>query len=137
MNLRNAIALALLVLAAGTILRPSPVVADDPPDLGGRQFQWSNGFGFQGRLTMDGVPAEGSFNFQFLLFNDAVAGSQVKSTLSQTLTVTNGVFNTQLFFDDALESGSEYWVEVRVKRPADVGYTLLNPRQRLLAAPYA
>ncbi len=133
---RTLAAFAIALLATASTLVPGDSIADEPPDSTGRLVLWG-GFGFQGRLTLDGVPANGTFNFQFLLYDHPVAGSQVDTTLSQTLLVTNGVFNTELNFNDALEAVNLYWVEVRVKKPSDPGFTLLNPRQALSPTAYA
>ena len=44
-------------------------------------------FTYQGRLNDGGAPATGSYDFQFALYDDAVACSQVGSTINQTLAV--------------------------------------------------
>ena len=57
-------------------------------------------FSYQGRLSEAGAPVTGTRFFRFTLFDEnglAIAGA----TVDQTLTVTNGVFNTTLDFGAA------------------------------------
>ena len=95
-------------------------------------------FTYQGRLNDNGAPAEGSYDFRFLLFNALDGGIQVGPTLTQdNLSVTQGVFVTTLDFGD-LYDGTVLFLEVQV-RPGDstAGYTTLTPRQALNPTPYA
>ena len=43
------------------------------------------GISYQGRLDDVGVPANGSYDFKFSLYDEVTVGTQVGSTLSQTL----------------------------------------------------
>ncbi|HEY3246063.1 MAG TPA: hypothetical protein VGM03_22195, partial [Phycisphaerae bacterium] len=53
------------------------------------QTPLGNGFTYQGQLNMNGSPANGSYDLQFSLWNAAVAGTQVGTTLcSDNVTVT-------------------------------------------------
>ena len=51
---------------------------------------------YQGRFSDNGSPANGSYDFQFLLKDAATAGSTVGGVIRQTLTVQGGVFSTSL-----------------------------------------
>lgn len=139
MHRRMLAALTLLLIATATSLTPGDTLAQDPSSNAPRDPGFGSDFAFQGRLTLDGIPANGTFDFQFYLYDADTAGMQINTPESRTLAVTNGLFTTTLSFgfDSPLESGKDYWVEIRVKKPADAGYTLLNPRQRLSPAPYA
>lgn len=139
MHRRMLAALSLLLIASATALTPGDTLAEDPPATAPRDPAFGQSFTFQGRLVVDGVPASGTFDFQFTLHDQDVGGMQVNSPEFRTLPVANGLFSTALAFglDSPFESGKPYWVEVRVKRPADPAYTLLNPRQQLNPAPYA
>jgi len=69
------------------------------------------GFSFQGVLSEAGTPADGTYDFRFVLFDDAVAGAQVGSTiLVDDLGVTNGLFEVQLGFGAAVFIGEDRWV---------------------------
>ena len=95
-------------------------------------------FTYQGRLTDGGNPANGSFDFQFLLFDAAAGGSQVGSTLDQlAVTVSGGLFATSLDFGPAPWSGSARWLEIRVRPAGGGAYTTLSARQRVAPTPGA
>lgn len=88
-------------------------------------------FSFQGRLTQNGAAANGSFDFEFRLFDDAVAGSQVGATLTEPgYPVADGVFTVALAFPGAF-TGEQRWLQVTVN-----GQVLL-PRQAVGAVPVA
>ncbi len=94
-------------------------------------------FSYQGLLTEAGNPSvNGTRFFRFTLFDEngtAIPGASVE----QTLTVTNGVFNTSLDFGAANFTGANRSLQIEVKINAGDAYTLLNPRQEILAAPYS
>ncbi|MFZ4574167.1 MAG: hypothetical protein ACOYN0_07200 [Phycisphaerales bacterium] len=104
---------------------------------------------YQGQLSNGGLPANGTFNMTFRLFNAAGAGSELlvdtKSGIN-AVTVTNGLFTTTLgagvvtdgsgagsYTDLAqvMKDFSAVWVQV------EVNGTPLLPRQRLISAPFA
>ncbi len=95
-------------------------------------------FTYQGRLTDGNAPANNTYDFQFRLFNDASAGSQVGGTVTaQDVQVTDGLFTVPLDFGNAFD-GTALWLEVAVRAGSSTGaYTTLDPRQRLTATPYA
>jgi hypothetical protein len=95
-------------------------------------------FTYQGELIQDGEPVNDSCDFQFTLFDDAVAGGQVGNTLDLLgEPVANGRFTVVLDFDNAFD-GHARWLEIAVRCPAGVGvYTTLTPRQELTPSPYA
>ena len=96
-------------------------------------------FTYQGRLNDTSTAANGSFDFQFTLYDTADGGNQQGST--QTITavnVANGVFSVQLDFGSApFAAGTNRFLEIRVKKPADASYMTLTPRQRITSVPYA
>jgi hypothetical protein len=96
------------------------------------------GFTYQGKLTDAGVPANGLYDFEFKLYNDPSAGSQVGSTLTkEDVIVTNGLFTVQLDFGDVFD-GTALYLEIGVRPGVSVGaYSPLDPRQALTASPYA
>ena len=52
-------------------------------------------FTYQGKLTDGGEPAEGEYDLQFELHDDATADSQVGSTISTTEVITDGLFRNE------------------------------------------
>ncbi|MDQ3179342.1 MAG: hypothetical protein M3Q33_02360, partial [Acidobacteriota bacterium] len=93
-------------------------------------------FSYQGKLTDAGNPANGSYQLQFKLFD--VSGTQIGATLSDVaVTATNGVFTTQLDFGAAAFPGADRFLEISVRRNAGKSYVVLNPRQKIMSAPYA
>ena len=92
-------------------------------------------FTYQGRLHDGGAPASGSFDFQLVLYDALVGGSQVGPIVTRDdVTVTNGLFTATLDFG-AVFAGSKRFLEVGVRPGASTGaYTILSPRQELAPA---
>jgi hypothetical protein len=96
------------------------------------------GFTYQGRLMNGGNPANGTYDFQFSLYNALSSGVQVGSTLTMTgVTVTNGLFTVQLDFGKVFD-GTALYLQVAVRSGGSSGsYTPLTPLQPLGSTPYA
>jgi hypothetical protein len=113
------LALAAVLAAAGLL----PAVLHAAPQL--------PDFTYQGRLTQNGAPANGSFDLQFQLFTEAVGGLQVGPTLSEPdFPVGDGLFTVALAFPGAF-TGNQMWLQVTVE-----GQPLL-PRQAVSTVPVA
>ncbi len=97
------------------------------------------GFTYQGRLEEGGLPANGDYDFQARLFDDAVAGTQIGITLmANDLPVVDGLFGTFMDFGAAAFTTEARWLELSVRPGASTGaYTTLTPRQRIRPAPLA
>lgn len=95
-------------------------------------------FTYQGLLTDGGGPADGLYDFELLLFDDPLMGSQVGVTVTlEDVGVMAGLFTAELNFGDVFD-GRTLWLEIRVRPGGDTGaYTTLSPRQALTPAPYA
>ncbi len=93
-------------------------------------------FTYQGRLT-DGISAaQGMYDLRFRLFDGSE--NPITPYLERTnVNVVNGIFTVELSFGPPLFSGEERFLEVSVKKPAEVDYTLLSPRQRVTSSPYS
>jgi hypothetical protein len=107
------------------------------------QLAAGTAFTFQGRLDNSSLPANGTFDLQFKLFDAAVAGAQQGSTICvDNLPVTGGLVTTTLDFG-AVYPGGARWIEVAARPDATVGncgggaYTTLSPRQQMTPTPYA
>jgi hypothetical protein len=96
-------------------------------------------FTYQGTFADNGAPANGNYDFEFVLFTVAQVGT---GTAVQTVTKTNvpvsgGLINTTIDFGASTYNGQVKYVEVHVRPSGGGGYTVLSPRQALSAAPYA
>lgn len=118
----------------------APLVALTLALLLGSSVTWAQttSYTYQGRLTDSSLPANGSYEFQFKLFDALSAGNQIGAANSPpAILVSNGVFTTTLDFGAAAFPGANRWLEIAV-RPAGVGsYTTLAPRQPITSTPYA
>jgi len=97
------------------------------------------GFTYQGRLIDNGNPANGSYDIQFMLFDDAVAGVQIGATVTRNdVVVSQGFFSVELDFGVGLFAGGARWLRIAVRPGSSTGaYTVLSPRQKLSPAPTA
>ncbi|MFN8506799.1 MAG: hypothetical protein U0547_04450 [Dehalococcoidia bacterium] len=97
-----------------------------------------NTFTFQGALDDGGSPANGAYDFRFIMYDDGVGGSQVGPAVTvNDLAVSGGIFTAPLDFG-AVFQGDNRWIEVQVRAGASSGsYTTLSPRQAITATPYA
>ncbi|MEM7111719.1 MAG: tail fiber domain-containing protein [Chloroflexota bacterium] len=95
-------------------------------------------FAYQGRLKDNNTPANGDFEFRFSLFDAVSGGSQIGSTLTQVITISDGLFSTELDFGSNVFTGNRRFLAIEVRPNGSGGsFTTLNPRQRLRAVPYA
>ena len=101
-------------------------------------FAQTSAFTYQGRLTDNTAAANGTYQMQFAIFDLAVAGKQLGSTVENTaVVVNNGVFTVQLDFGAAAFSGEERFLEVAVRRNSSETYVTLVPRIRITSTPYS
>ena len=119
--------------------------AADPPPASGQTGSLFAAVSYQGRLGDGGTPANGSYDFQFLLKNAAIAGDTVGAVIRQTLSVQSGVFSTSLPLEPSSFPGANRWIEVRVRPtpaegsavPEETAPFAVLERQRIQATPYA
>ena len=124
MRYRTLVFLGILLLS----LLPAAAFAD-PEAL-------PNGFSYQGYLTDGGVPANGSYDFQFRYFDAAGAGSQIGSAIAvNDLAVAQGLFTTILSWPTSQYFGQTRFLQISVRPGASAGaFTTLTPRQQLAPA---
>lgn len=93
---------------------------------------------FQGHLLFDGLPAEGSFDLEYRVFDAEIEGVQVGQTaIADDVVVSGGLLNVELDLGDAFDSADAYLeISVRLGDSEDV-YDILSPRQLVTAAPKA
>jgi hypothetical protein len=104
----------------------------------GAQTPQGTSFTYQGRLTEAGALASGPYDFQFVLYDAPVDGTQVGPTLAlDDVVVTVGLFTVNLDFGSVF-GGERRWLELGVRLGADTGpYTPILPRQELTPGPSA
>ena len=139
-----AIAVLLLGLTAGLAAAQAPDA--DPAGVTAvalgtaASTPLSTSFTYQGQLIKDGVPANGSCDIRFILYESGAGGSQVGPIVEKlAATVTGGLFTVpDLDFGGGVFVGDRRWLEVAVKCPAGSGsYATVGNRQELTATPYA
>ncbi len=81
----------------------------------------------------------GSVDVRFTLWDSDVGGTQIGNTNSFTnYPLTDGRFALGLNFGNGAFNGDQRWVQVEFRSPAGVGqYLTLNPRDKIMATPYA
>ncbi|NIM93922.1 MAG: hypothetical protein GTO18_09460 [Anaerolineales bacterium] len=133
--LRKTFSLSALILLA-LLISASGVTAHEAyaPTLA----MIGTSFTYQGTLTDGGSPANGEYDFQFILYDAVSGGSQVGSiTTKEDVDVIDGLFTVELDFGDIFD-GTALWLEIGVRPGSSVGfYSILSPRNKLTPSPYA
>lgn len=120
---------ALALLLAAGVLAGHAAHAAPPVDTR---------FTYQGRLSEDGVLANGTYDILFSVYSVASGGGALAIYSANDVTVTNGLFQTEVNFPQSVYSGAKLFMQVEVRPGASVGaYSILGARQELLAVPFA
>jgi hypothetical protein len=100
---------------------------------------FSTSFTYQGRLTDNSNPANGSYDLAFKVYDAAGSGNQIGSTvIRDNVTVADGLFTVELDFGQSAFDGDARWLEVGVRSAgSSSSHTVLDPRQPLYPVPYA
>jgi hypothetical protein len=108
-------------------------VPEGPSNTVGTQFT------YQGTLRLGNNRANGPYDFRFKLYTQLTGGAQLGSTLVRNdLPVTDGLFSTGLNFGQSPIDGDDIFLQIEVRDGNSTGaYTVLTPRQRINATPYA
>lgn len=94
-------------------------------------------FTYQGRLNDGTNLATGVYDLQFSLFDAASGGAQQSGTWTQlSQGVSNGLFTVTLDFGSFFP-GADRWLEIGVRTNGGGAFTILTPRQKFTATPYA
>ena len=111
----------------------------EPHDNAGIQAALGTAFTYQGRLDDDGSAANGTYDFEFKLYDAGGGGGQVGSTITKgNIIVVDGLFTVELDFGDSAFTGEARWLEIGVRAGSSTGaHTILTPRQPLTPVPYA
>jgi hypothetical protein len=96
-------------------------------------------FTYQGSLRDGSVPAEGSFDLEFTLYDGAAGGSPVLPALVvEDVPVEGGLFTVSLDFGAGAFRGDARWLAIGVRPGASTGpFTAIAGRQELKPAPNA
>lgn len=114
--------------------------------LCGATHAQTTGFTYQGRLVDNAVPANGTYEMRFRLFDADTGGTQMPQPAPITLdfttangnavAITNGSFTVKLDFGELAFPGPARFLEISVRRAASDAFVPLNPRQQIASAPY-
>lgn len=118
------VVLALLALSAGVTTADAPL---------------GTAFTYQGRLTDGGNAANGTYDFEFRLFDAVSGGAQIGATLTKdNVSVASGLFVVTLDFGASAFGGRARFLQIGVRPGSSTGaFTALTPRQALNPTPYA
>lgn len=107
---------------------------------GSRLLAQGAAISYEGRLTDDGRPADGVYDFHFTLHDTVAAGVPLGGAVvrAEDIPVRAGRFEVTLNFGGDAFTGGSRWIEISVRTndPA-ASFTTLSPRQPLLPTPYA
>lgn len=90
---------------------------------------------YQGQLQSSSSPANGSFDFEFVLYDGS--GSQIGPVLPRNgVLVANGIFSVSLDFGAGF-TGATRFLEIRVRQAGGGAFNTLSPRQSVTSSPYS
>ncbi len=104
---------------------------------------FGSAFTYQGRLSEDGRPANGVFDFTFTLHTEATNPAPLGTyVLLTAVPVVNGLFTVTLNSNDEFEReaflGGPRWLEIGVRSNGLLAnFIILSPRQSLDVTPFA
>ena len=93
-------------------------------------------FTYQGKLTDNSTPANGSYNMSFALCPQPSGGTCQTPQNIPNVAISNGVFTVQLDFGGVFD-GSDQYLQISVFSTATNAYVPLSPRQKITSAPYS
>ena len=93
-------------------------------------FGQDTAFTYQGLLTDNGNPAQGTYDLRFRLYDDVTFGSQVGvDVMVAPAGVSNGLFTVLLDFGASAFNGAACWLYIGVRTNGSVAtHTSLAPR---------
>ncbi len=97
-------------------------------------------FTYQGQLVDGGQPANGVYDFRFVIYDSDVNGNVVGGPeWKDDLTVSRGLFAVNLAPAalNTIFTGSPRWMQVEVRPGSSTGAYTVLPRQPIMAVPYA
>ena len=101
-------------------------------------FAQGTAFSYQGRLNVNGIPANGSYDMTFALFGSSNGVGQVGYVLTNLNTgMSNGLFAVTLDFGPGIFTGANVWLQIGVRTNGATAFTPLAPLQPISPVPYA
>jgi hypothetical protein len=98
----------------------------------------SSNITYQGRLTMNGSPANGTFDIRINIYDAAIGGNQIGVSSTNTgVIVQKGIFTTIINAGKHVFTGEDRWAEVSVATNGNTNFSTLTPRNLIASAPYA
>jgi Kelch motif protein len=95
-------------------------------------------FNYQGKLSVNGTPANGSYDLTFELFSDSGGVNRLGNAFTNLNTaVINGLFAVMLDFGSGIFMGTSVWLQIGVRTNGGGAFTRLTPLQPILPMPYA
>ncbi len=102
------------------------------------QTPLTNTFTYQGELKFNNALANGSFDFEFSVFDVETNGTVLETVTVTGITVTNGVFTTPITLTMDLFTGNKIWLDIGVRAGGAADpFDPLSPRQAVTSSPYA
>ncbi|MBV7327836.1 hypothetical protein KFU94_06165 [Chloroflexi bacterium TSY] len=135
----SSLSLLSLLVMFSVVTSSESVGAQETEQLRASGISQTTTFTYQGRLTEGGIPATGTYDFVFALYDAANGSDQLGSAIPiEDVAVNDGYFTVQLDFGGNDFRGDTRYLEVRVRAGGETGsYTLLDPRRIVTSVPYA
>jgi hypothetical protein len=98
----------------------------------------SDAFTYQGRLTANGEPVNGSHDLRLSIHDAAEDGNVVAGPLElNAVAIVNGLFTVRPDLGPDVFAGPSRWLQIEVRATGSPEYTTLSPRQEITSTPYA
>ena len=94
-------------------------------------------FTFQGRLTDRAQPANGAYDFRFVLYDSDTEGMPLGTNAFAGAAVSDGLYTVALDFGAEDFNGDPRWLEISVRTNGAPALTPLTPRREITPTPYA
>ena len=98
----------------------------------------STAFTYQGRLNFNGVPVNGTYDFEFAVYDASAAGTLVAPAMTvKSINVVNGLFVARLDFGSGVFTGPARWLQISFSTAGAGVFTTLDQRLELTSSPYS
>jgi trimeric autotransporter adhesin len=94
-------------------------------------------FTYQGRLSDGANPANGIYELTFAIYTNSSSGTAIAGPLTNSATVTNGLFTVLIDFGTGVFTGASTWLEISARTNGAGAFSTLTPRQALTPSPYS
>ncbi|MBX3290778.1 MAG: hypothetical protein KF855_15795 [Acidobacteria bacterium] len=95
-------------------------------------------FTYQGKLTVGGTAANGSYDFIIGIYSEPDGDSMLGEQTIEGVQVVNGIFTVSLEFETgAFQRFETAYLDIQVRPEREGDYTRLLPRQQIGSTPYA